>query len=106
MLDDPPPSRSRARGFALLVTGFLLAPMLYDATRLCVAGWRSMGGAEVMVETPVLDTVGGAFASMARGVSDLVRPAFVNIPWKPSNVFLIAGAWAFVGILMLRSRWN
>lgn len=94
--------RPKRRALVAVVLGLAFSPIVFEASSLCAAQWRSMNGPIVTVQTPVLDTFAWLFGSIWAIASQTVGKAFHNIPWRPSLVIPLTFAWAGAASLLLR----
>jgi hypothetical protein len=102
-LDHPgPPRLGRRRIVMTIFLGLALAPLVYEASLLCAARWRTMLGEHVQVSTPILD-------GLANGIDEARtwtrRQADVWIrdpPWRPSVTIAVALGWAVGAAYLLR----
>ena len=61
-----------------------------------------MIGAEPLVETPVLNTLGAGLRSAGDDIRSTLSPVLHHLPWNPSYVVVFGLGWASIAALMLR----
>jgi hypothetical protein len=86
----------------MVLLGLLLSPIIYEATLLCAAQLRGMIGAQPLVETPVLDTVGAGLRAAGDDIGLTLAPVLHRLPWNPTYVVVFGLLWASVAALILR----
>jgi hypothetical protein len=103
MLDDTPkPRRTRIGAILTILVGLLLAPLVHEGTKICVAQWKSMYGAVESPKTPVLDFLADTFKQGKQDLYETVTPTFRTLPWRPAVVIPFAIFWTGVAAMMLR----
>jgi hypothetical protein len=96
--------RPKRRAVLAVALGLALSPLVFEASSLCTAQWRSMAGPVVIVQTPVLDTLGWIFTSTGSSVSHSIAGMLHSVPWRPSVVIPLTFVWAGFASLLLRHR--
>jgi hypothetical protein len=105
MIDDAPRrSRSNVRRICVILVGLALSPLVYEASAICAAQWRTMWGASVTVETPVLDAFGRYGRSVALETRRKLETSVRDHHWRPALVIPLACAWAGLASMLLRRR--
>jgi hypothetical protein len=106
---DRPQRRSTRRLIHLLFAlclGLLVVPIGYEIGAVSAANWKAMSGRIDHVDTPVLDSVRGAWTDTVGAFRRSLKGAYrQTLPWRPSLVIALGFAWAlFMGFPLRRSQ--
>ena len=92
------------RWLPYVLLGFLLAPLCYELTIVCIARWQALYGPVPRIDTPVLNVISVKYNYLVRLVRRFAQSPFRMLPWKPSAIMLVGLSWAFVTALLLKRR--